>query len=93
MPVPARDVRLTPAVAHLLAAAHPAVAFVHVSGEDTDSTERGRSVWARARGWTENELLRPPFGASMFRPGIEQPVCGVPSTTPERVLRPGTPTG
>ncbi|MEU9164730.1 epimerase [Streptomyces sp. NPDC048424] len=72
---------LTLAVARPLAAANPGLTFVYVSGEGTDSTERGRSMWARVKGRTENELLELPFRAYMFRPGIVQPVRGVPSKT------------
>ena len=44
--------------------------FCYVSGEGTDSTERGRTAWARTKGKTENALLRLPFKAAfMFRPG------------------------
>ncbi|MGH1553535.1 epimerase [Streptomyces sp. L7] len=32
-------------------------------GEGTDSTESGRSMWARVKGRTENELLAMPFHA------------------------------
>ncbi|MFD4918524.1 epimerase [Streptomyces virginiae] len=70
---------LTLAVARPLAAANPGMTFVYVSGEGTDSTERGRSMWARVKGRTENDLLELPFRAYMFRPGIVQPVRGVPS--------------
>lgn len=38
--------------------------FVFVSGAGTDSTERGRLMWARVKGGTENALLRMPFKAS-----------------------------
>jgi hypothetical protein len=56
--------------------------FVYVSGAGTDSSERGRSMWARVKGKTENALLRLPFkGAYMFRPGIIEPVHGVKSKT------------
>ncbi|MFE9630012.1 epimerase [Streptomyces sp. NPDC006463] len=72
---------LTLAVARPLAAANPRLTFVYVSGEGTDSTERGRSMWARVKGRTENALLELPFQAYMFRPGIVQPVRGVPSRT------------
>ncbi|MCX5192800.1 epimerase [Streptomyces sp. NBC_00249] len=72
---------LTLAVARPLAAANPALTFVYVSGEGTDSTERGRSMWARVKGKTENDLLQLPFNAYMFRPGIVQPVSGMPSKT------------
>ena len=48
----------------------------------TDSTERGRSMWARVKGETENALLRLPFkSAYMFRPGFIQPLHGITSRT------------
>ncbi|MBZ9599841.1 epimerase [Streptomyces erythrochromogenes] len=72
---------LTLAVARPLAAANPGMTFVYVSGQGTDSTGRGRSMWARVKGRTENDLLELPFRAYMFRPGIVQPVHGVPSRT------------
>ncbi|MEU9109996.1 hypothetical protein AB0D54_37875 [Streptomyces xanthophaeus] len=72
---------LTLAVARPLAAADPDLAFVYVSGEGTDSTGQGRSMWARVKGETENDLLELPFQAYMFRPGIVQPVRGIPSRT------------
>ncbi|MFG2981865.1 epimerase [Streptomyces sp. NPDC048258] len=72
---------MTLAVARPLAAANPRLTFVYVSGAGTDSTERGRSMWARVKGMTENALLELPFQAYMFRPGIIQPVRGVPSKT------------
>ncbi|APU43616.1 MULTISPECIES: Rossmann-fold NAD(P)-binding domain-containing protein [unclassified Streptomyces] len=68
---------LTLAVARPLAAANPGMTFVYVSGVGTDSTGRGRSMWARVKGRTENDLLELPFRAYMFRPGIVQPVRGV----------------
>ncbi|MBT2545376.1 epimerase [Streptomyces sp. ISL-44] len=70
---------LTLAVARTLAAANPRLTFVYVSGVGTDSTGQGRSMWARVKGQTENDLLELPFQAYMFRPGIVQPVRGVPS--------------
>ncbi|MER5453071.1 epimerase, partial [Streptomyces sp. NPDC002764] len=53
--------------------------FSYVSGVGTDSTERGRSMWARVKGRTENELLAMPFHAYMFRPGFIQPRNGAAS--------------
>ncbi len=54
----------------------------YVSGEGTDSTERGRTMWARVKGKTENALLRLPFKvAVMFRPGYIQPLRGLRSKT------------
>jgi uncharacterized protein YbjT (DUF2867 family) len=73
---------LTLAAAQLLAARNPTMTFVYVSGAGTDASERGRSMWARVKGKTENALLRLPFkGAYMFRPGFIQPQHGVVSKT------------
>ncbi len=56
--------------------------FVYVSGAGTDSSERGRSTWARVKGRTENALLRVPFKAVyLFRPGFIQPLHGIRSKT------------
>jgi len=68
--------------------ATPRMTFIYVSGAGTDSTERGRTMWARVKGATENALLRLPFKAAyMFRPGVIQPLHGVKSrTTSYRVL-------
>ena len=56
--------------------------FCYVSGEGTDSTEHGRSAWARTKGKTENALLQLPFKAAfMFRPGYIQPLKGIRSKT------------
>jgi hypothetical protein len=55
--------------------------FIYVSGEGTDSSERGRTMWARVKGRTENALLDLRFNAYMFRPGYIQPMHGVTSKT------------
>jgi uncharacterized protein YbjT (DUF2867 family) len=73
---------LTVGVAQCLARLNPGMTFIYVSGAGTDSTERGRSMWARVKGATENALLRLPFKAAyMFRPGVIQPLHGVRSKT------------
>jgi len=73
---------LTMAAAESLARLNPRMTFVYVSGAGTDSSERGRSMWARVKGQTENALLRLPFHAAyMFRPGIIQPLHGIRSRT------------
>ena len=72
---------LTMAAAHPLARLNPQMTFIYVSGEGTDSTEQGRSMWARVKGQTENALLRLPFKAVMFRPGAIQPLHGITSKT------------
>lgn len=51
--------------------------FVYVSGAGTDSTEKGRSMWARVKGRTENALLKLPFEhVYNFRPGLMKPLPG-----------------
>lgn len=74
---------VTLAAASALLAESPQLTFIYVSGEGTDSTERGRIMWARVKGKTENDLLAMPFKAAyMFRPGFIQPLRGVRSKTP-----------
>lgn len=54
----------------------------YVSGEGTDSSEKGRTMWARVKGKTENELLNLGFKqAFMFRPGGIIPLRGIKSKT------------
>ncbi|MDE1179274.1 epimerase [Paraburkholderia sp.] len=73
---------LTLAIAKLLAQLNPGMTFTYVSGSGTDSTERGRSMWARVKGRTENALLRLPFrSAYLFRPGVIVPLDGIRSKT------------
>jgi len=75
------DLTLAAATA-LASVAAPRLTFCYVSGEGTDSTERGRAAWARTKGKTENALLRLPFKAAfMFRPGYIQPLKGIRSKT------------
>jgi uncharacterized protein YbjT (DUF2867 family) len=88
---------LTIQIAKALAERNPQMTFVYVSGAGTDSSERGRSMWARVKGRTENALLQLPFRAAyMFRPGFIAPVHGVRSKTKMyqvlyTVLKPITP--
>ena len=63
------------AVAQTLIRLNPDMTFVYVSGIGTDSTERGRIMWARVKGSTENALLRLPFKAAvMIRPAVIVPL-------------------
>jgi uncharacterized protein YbjT (DUF2867 family) len=64
-----------------LARINPGMAFIYVSGAGTDSTEKGRVMWARVKGRTENDLLRLKLNAFMFRPGAIQPMHGERSKT------------
>lgn len=73
---------LTIAAARTLAKLNPAMTFIYVSGAGADSTERGRMMWARVKGKTENALLQMPFKAAyMFRPGYIQPLHGIRTKT------------
>jgi uncharacterized protein YbjT (DUF2867 family) len=73
---------LTLAAATTLAKLNPQMTFLYVSGASTDSTEHGRTMWARVKGKTENDLLKLPFHAAyMFRPGAIQPLHGIRSKT------------
>lgn len=74
------DIALAAAVP--LARLNPGMTFVFVSGAGTDSTERGRTMWARVKGKTENALLKLPFKATyMFRPAFIKPMHGITSNT------------
>ena len=73
---------ITMAAATTLARLNPSMTFIYVSGAGTDSTERGRIMWARVKGRTENALFRLPFKAAYaFRPGVIQPLHGIKSRT------------
>lgn len=70
------------AAAETLARLNPGMTFVFVSGAGSDSSEKGRVMWARIKGKTENAILRLPFkGAYVFRPGVIQPLHGIRSRT------------
>ena len=73
---------ITMAAASTLARLNPKMTFIYVSGAGTDSTEHGRMMWARVKGRTENDLLRLPLNAYMFRPAFIQALHGVESKTP-----------
>jgi uncharacterized protein YbjT (DUF2867 family) len=72
----------TMAAAEALGRANPGMTFTYISGSGTDSTERGRVMWARVKGRTENALLRLPLNAYAFRPGFIEPMDGIQSKTP-----------
>jgi uncharacterized protein YbjT (DUF2867 family) len=74
---------VTMAVGVVLARLNPSMMFAYVSGAGTDSTAQGRSMWARVKGKTENDLQTLPFaGVFLFRPGVIQPLHGIISKTP-----------
>lgn len=72
---------LTMSVATTLSRVNKDMVFCYVSGAGTDSTEHGRSMWARVKGKTENDLAKLPFKAAyMFRPGYMHPTPGLQNT-------------
>jgi uncharacterized protein YbjT (DUF2867 family) len=72
---------LTTHVADTLVKLNTGMTFCYVSGGGTDSTEKGKVMWARVKGKTENHLLALPFKAAyMFRPGYIQPTEGLENT-------------
>jgi hypothetical protein len=63
--------------AQLLARLNPQMVFDYVSGSLTDSSEKGRIMWARVKGKTENALTRLGFRKVYnFRPGFMKPKPG-----------------
>ena len=60
---------------------NPGMVFCYISGASTDSSEKGRMMWARVKGKTENDLMRLSFKkAYNFRPGIIEPIKGLKNT-------------
>jgi uncharacterized protein YbjT (DUF2867 family) len=71
---------LTLGFARTLQKASPGLTFCYVSGSGTDGTEKGRVMWARVKGRTENDLLKLFPKAYMFRPGYMHPTKGAKNT-------------
>jgi uncharacterized protein YbjT (DUF2867 family) len=81
---------LTMAAAKTLVRLNPDMVFCYVSGAGTDSTEQGRTMWARVKGKTENDLIKLPFKAVYaFRPGFIKPTPGLKnSLTISKIIAP-----
>ncbi len=74
---------LTLNVAINLRELNPGMTFCYISGAGTDGSEKGKVMWARVKGKTENDLLGLGFkDAYMFRPGFIRPGKGIRSKTP-----------
>ena len=72
---------LTKTLADTLIKLNPEMTFCYVSGAGTDSTEKGKVMWARVKGKTENYLLHLGFkNAYMFRPALILPTKGLKNT-------------
>jgi uncharacterized protein YbjT (DUF2867 family) len=68
----------TVAAARVLREQSPGLRFVFVSGAGADETGQGRTMWARVKGRTENDILNMGFaGAVVFRPGMIVPQRGI----------------
>ncbi len=74
---------LTMHVAETLSRLNTGMTFCYISGAGTDSSEKGRQMWARVKGKTENDLRKLPFKKTYaFRPGFIQPIPGLKNTQP-----------
>ena len=74
---------LTMSFAQTLSRLNSEMTFCYVSGSGTDSTEKGRMMWARIKGKTENDLMKLPFkGVYAFRPAFMKPVKGQKNALP-----------
>lgn len=61
---------------------NPGMVVTYVSGVGTDTSEKGKVMWARVKGKTENYILNKGFKKSyMFRPGMILPEKGIKSRT------------
>ena len=68
---------LTLNFAKTLVSLNPDMVFDYVSGALTDSTEKGKTMWARVKGKTENDLIKLPFKSVYnFRPGFMKATQG-----------------
>lgn len=81
---------LTKAFADKMVRINPEMTFCYISGTGTDSSEKGRFMWARVKGKTENYILNRGFrDAYMFRPGLIIPTKGLKNTlTPYKIFAP-----
>ncbi|MFT4753755.1 MAG: hypothetical protein ACI85Q_001303 [Salibacteraceae bacterium] len=80
--------QFTMALAKELVQLNPQMVYTYVSGVGTDGTEKGKTMWARVKGKTENDLMKLGFSrVYAFRPGMIVPKNGVtPSSKLYRVL-------
>lgn len=81
---------LTMALAKPLTKLNPEITMTYISGVGTDSTEKGKIMWARVKGKTENDIINLPIKAGFaFRPGLITPTKGLKNTyTAYKVMKP-----
>jgi hypothetical protein len=68
---------ITMAMARIFASVNPSAVFCYISGAGTDSSEKGRTMWARVKGKTENHVMDLFPQGYAFRPGYIQPIKGM----------------
>ena len=72
---------LTLHFAEMLSKVNKDMSVCYVSGVGTDSSEKGKSMWASVKGKTENDLMKLPFkNVFAFRPGFIKPTPGLKNT-------------
>lgn len=72
---------LTMHFAQTLSNVQEGMTFSYISGASTDSTEKGRMMWARVKGKTENDLQKLNFKkVYLYRPGMIKPTKGQKNT-------------
>jgi hypothetical protein len=81
---------LTMALAKPVAKLNPEITMTYISGVGTDSTEKGKIMWSRVKGKTENDIINLPIKAGFaFRPGVITPTKGLKNTYKAyKVLKP-----
>lgn len=68
---------LTMNFAQAILSNNPQMTFMYISGSATDSSEKGKIMWARVKGRTENDLMQLGFkDCYAFRPGYLHPTPG-----------------
>jgi len=74
---------LTMHFGEVLSRLNPQMTFCYISGAGTDSSEKGRSRWARVKGKTENDLMKLPFKQVFaLRPGFIKAIEGLKRVNP-----------
>ncbi len=68
---------LTMHVANTLHAINPDMTFMYISGEGTTGNEKAKTMWARVKSKTENDLYKLFKNTYMFHPGYIQPTKGL----------------
>ena len=72
---------LTMYFARMVLKQNPGMIFCYISGTGTDSSEKGKMMWARVKGKTENDLIKLSFkNVYAFRPGYLHPTKGLKNT-------------